>query len=137
MEYYKKFFYVVRFNKEGGKKNNNCVEIYDRNGKRKKIYTIRDPKTNVTMADLKSPKKSRILKSDMKEERWEIETFSHYKGNTFYYTQFKPKRENNKQAYLYKINLKAKTKSKDKKKTKTKKKSSSKKKAKTKKKTKK
>lgn len=140
MDYDKKFFYIVRFNTESGKKNNNCVEIYSKNGKRKKIYTISDPKIKVTMTDLKNPLKTKILKLNMNEEKWEIETFSHYKGNTFYYTQFKPRKKGNKQAYLYKINLKAKATdkkaSKDKKKSKNKKKAKAKKKAKTKTKTK-
>lgn len=134
IEYYKKFFYIVRFNAKKGKKNNNCIEIYNKKGKRKKVFTIKDPTVKIMVKDINSPTKTKLTKLDMKKEKWEIESFSHYKGNTFYYTQFKPDKTGNKQAYLYKINLKAKAKSSDKKASKDKKKSKNKKKAKAKKK---
>lgn len=136
MEYYNKKFYIIRFNSFDGKKHNNCLEIYNKKGKRLKVYTIKDPKTKVKTKSLKTSQKTGIITSSMIDNLWEIETFSHYKGNTFYYTQFKPKEKGNKQAYLYKINLKAKAKSSDKKASKDKKKSKNKKKAKAKKKTK-
>lgn len=140
MEYYNKRFFVIRFNTLVGKKNNNCVEIYNKKGKHIITYTIKDPITNVAKTNFKNPQKSKITTSSQSRKLWEIETFSHYKGNTFYYTQFKPSETGNKQAYLYKINLKAKATdkkaSKDKKKSKNKKKAKAKKKAKTKTKTK-
>lgn len=127
MEYYNKKFYIIRFNSFDGKKHNNCLEIYNKKGKRLNIYTIKDPKTKV---ETKNAQKTKIITSSMINNLWEIETFSHYRGNTFYYTQFKPDKKGNKQAYLYKINLKAKAKSTDKKTSKNKKKSKDKKKAK-------
>lgn len=130
MEYYKKFFYVVRFNKKGGKKNNNCLELYNKKGTRIKTYTIKDPKSKIEDKALNNSQKPQIVTENMIEHKWEIESFSHYKGNTFYYTQFKPTKRGKKQAYLYKINLKAKAKSTDKKTSKNKKKSKDKKKAK-------
>lgn len=140
MEYYKNFFYVVRFNTTKGRKNNNCVEKYNKKGKCIKTYTIKDPKIEITKQNLKSPQQTKLNTSNLIHQQWEVETFSHYKGNTFYYTQFKPNQTGNKQAYLYKINLKAKATdkkaSKDKKKSKNKKKAKAKKKAKTKTKTK-
>lgn len=134
MEYYNKCFYVVRFNKAGGKKSNNCIELYNTKGKRKKMYIIKDPKIKIATKNFTNPQKPKIETSNLSQKRWEIESFSHYKGSTFYYTQFKPDKRGNKQAYLYKINLKAKAKSSDKKASKDKKKSKNKKKAKAKKK---
>ena len=45
---------------------------------------------------------------DLKTHKWEIECLAHYKGNTFYYTMYKPSANEKlgKQAYLYKVKLK-------------------------------
>lgn len=107
MEYYKKNFYIIRFNKKGGNINNNCLEIYNYKGKRKKIYIVRDPKVKVKTMDSEDIKKNKNITKDMKKKKWEIESISHYKKNTFYFTQLKPSTHGSpKQAYLYKIKLK-------------------------------
>ncbi|WP_302630095.1 hypothetical protein [uncultured Eubacterium sp.] len=92
MEFYKKF-YIVRFY-EKPKGNNNCVEIYNKKGKRIKCIVIRDPIYN-------EGKKEAAI-----DYRWEVESLCHYKGDWFYYVNYKPSTKKNKKAYLYKVKIK-------------------------------
>ncbi len=101
MEQFNKKFYLVRFNKIKGK-NNNCIEVINEKGKKEKQFIIKNP-AKITVYGEKGKKKT----TKFKKVNWEIESLSHYKGNTFYYTMYKPSNKaKGKQAYLYKVNLK-------------------------------
>lgn len=92
MEFYKKF-YIVRFY-EKPKGNNNCVEIYNKKGKKVKCVVIKDPVYNEGKND------------EAINYKWEVESLCHYKGDCFYYVNYKPSTKKNKKAYLYKVNIK-------------------------------
>lgn len=92
MEFYKKF-YIVRFYEEP-KGNNNCVEVYNKKGKKVKCVVIKDPVYN-------EGKNDKAI-----NYKWEVESLCHYKGDCFYYVNYKPSTKKNKKAYLYKVNIK-------------------------------
>ena len=92
---------------------NNIVEVYGFNGKLKKEYIIKNPKSiYVTneIANNNSGTKTVKIKKSLKNMKWEIECLAHYKNDKFYYVMYKPSKlhenEMGKQAYLYSVNLK-------------------------------
>ena len=94
-------FYLVRFNKKEGK-DNNCIEVINKNGNKEKQYIIKNPKR---ISIYSNDGKKEIFK--FRKIKWEIESLAHYKKKTFYYTMYKPSDDNvGKQAYLYKVKLK-------------------------------
>lgn len=114
MDYYKNKYFLIRFNDKGGKKNNNCVQMLNKKGKALKTIVIKDPgkikkyvlkpgnelEKDASIADIEKHSDKKTMST--KSMKWEIENISHYKGNTFFYTQYKPsKKPNGKQAYLY------------------------------------
>lgn len=126
MEIYNKKIYLIKYFHKGNKKGkkikkiekrvkykNNVVEIYNFNGKLKKEYIIKNPKSTYLdeVISNKNGKTKKIRKKILlKKFTWEIESISHYKNNTFYYVMYKPHadvgKKIGKQAYLYKVNLK-------------------------------
>ena len=94
-------FYLVRFNKKE-EKDNNCIEVINKNGNKEKQYIIKNPKR---ISIYSNDGKKEIFK--FRKIKWEIESLAHYKKKTFYYTMYKPSDDNvGKQAYLYKVKLK-------------------------------
>ena len=69
-------------------------------------YVVKNPLKNV----YQQMDNGKLVEStrDLKTHKWEIECLAHYKGNTFYYTMYKPSANEKlgKQAYLYKVKLK-------------------------------
>ena len=126
MEIYNKKIYLVKYfhnGKDKGKKikkiekrvrnKNNIVEVYGFNGKLKKEYIIKNPKSiYVTneIANNNSGTKTVKIKKSLKNMKWEIECLAHYKNDKFYYVMYKPSKlhenEMGKQAYLYSVNFK-------------------------------
>lgn len=111
MEIYKKQIYIVRFNKEQPQKkdkyvHNNYIETYNLSGRVVGGYVVKNPLKNV----YQQMDNGKLVEStrDLKTHKWEIECLAHYKGNTFYYTMYKPSANEKlgKQAYLYKVKLK-------------------------------
>ncbi len=102
MEYYKKNYYIVRFNKKKGEKDNNCIEKIGSNGKVNDRFIIKDP-SSITVQDKLDP--SKCYKVKTKKLKWEIECLCHSHNSQFYYTQYRPKK-GDKHAFLYYADIK-------------------------------